>query len=121
MRAVLLPSILTASERNNCQQRRFQMHRHSMIATFSALLLISATPFAHAKRTKPTPIDCDVYAHAYASDWSRQGQVFGSTALGAGAGFGLGSIWAAAGAGAGIGAGVGLIVGLMLQSAAAED
>jgi len=93
------------------------MSRHSTISIFlTALLLISATSVADAKRIRPSAAECDAYARNYARDESRQGQILGATGLGSLGGFALGSIWAASGIGAAIGAGVGLVAGLLVRS-----
>ena len=54
---------------------------------------------------------CDAWARDYADRASRQGQVLGRGALGAGLGAGIGAAFGNAGAGAAIGGGVGLISG----------
>ena len=97
------------------------MSRHSIVvASFSAMLLISATTVASA-RSRPSAAMCEINARNYAYNLGRQGPIIGSTAFGSLAGFGLGSIWAASGIGAAIGAGVGLIGGMIAQSAANDD
>jgi len=93
------------------------MRKNSIVAAcLSAVLLITATSLADARRARPTSAECDAYARNYSWDASRQGQVLGMTGLSSLGGFALGSIWAASGIGAAIGAGVGLIAGLLVRT-----
>ena len=87
----------------------------TIIVCLSAALLISAVSATEAKRSRPSAAECDAYAHNYAWDQSRQGQVLAFTGLSSLGGFALGSIWAASGLGAAIGAGLGLIGGLVVR------
>jgi hypothetical protein len=100
-------------------EKEIHMSRKSIIvASLSAIFLISITSLADAKRARsPSSFDCDVYARNYAQNQRFQGQILGGTAFGSLGGFALGSIWAASGYGAAIGAGIGLIGGLIAQSA----
>ena len=54
---------------------------------------------------------CDAWAHDYAAHASRQGQVLGRGAVGAGLGAGVGAIFGGPGVGAAIGGGLGLVSG----------
>lgn len=54
---------------------------------------------------------CDAWARDYAAHASRQGQVLGRGAIGAGLGAGIGAAFGGAGAGAAIGGGLGLVSG----------
>ena len=76
------------------------MSRKSIVvASLSAIFLISITSLADARRARPSAIDCDAYARNYAQNQRFQGQIFGGTAFGSLGGFALGSIWAASGYG----------------------
>jgi hypothetical protein len=71
---------------------------------------------ARAQSARPSAASCDRYAHNYAKNASRQGQVLGGAAVGSLVGLGIGAIAGGAGVGAAIGGGIGAIGGGVRRS-----
>ena len=87
------------------------MTRRVVYAFLSAFGMLATSAFSSPATAAPSARACDAWARNYATHASRQGQVLGRGAVGAGLGAGIGAAFGGPAAGAAIGGGIGMVSG----------
>jgi hypothetical protein len=86
------------------------MTGRAIFVSLNAFGLLAASVFSSPAAAQSARA-CDAWARDYAAHASRQGQVLGRGAVGAGLGAGIGAAFGGPGVGAAIGGGLGLVSG----------